>query len=129
MKKTWEGLGQKTQNRWEEFKTLFKVDKNSHNIRHALSQAITPCIPHLGIFLADLTFIEDGNPNTLRDMVNFLKRRMIAERIRWIQQYQQISYNLRPVGVIQEYLQAKLKVVDEDSLWKLSTIVEPRSAN
>jgi hypothetical protein len=123
------------------FKELFAVDKNNRALRRALSAALPPCIPHLGIFLSDLTFTEDGNPDTLLGMINFQKRyttplplflctqwlyvrcvsplicrcafcRMkLAERIRWIKQYQQEAYNLTSVPVVQEYYKQNLKCV------------------
>ena len=63
---------------------MFSVDKNSRTFRTILSTALTPCIPHLGIFLQDLTFLEDGNPDQLNGMINFQKRIKLAERIRYV---------------------------------------------
>eukprot|EP00455_Lapot_gusevi_P022964 TRINITY_DN2390_c0_g1_i2.p1 TRINITY_DN2390_c0_g1~~TRINITY_DN2390_c0_g1_i2.p1 ORF type:complete len:489 (+),score=135.39 TRINITY_DN2390_c0_g1_i2:211-1467(+) len=126
LKKTWELLGEKHKQKLEEFKNLFKTDRNSAALRQVLTTALPPCIPHLGLFLGDLFFIEDGNLNNLMGMVNFFKRRMIAERIMWIRQYQQAAYQLRPIPVVQEYLSSCMRVVDQDTLWKMSTTVEPR---
>ena len=41
-----------------------------------------------GMYLTDLTFIEDGNPDKVGHMINFVKRRLYANVIREIQQYQ-----------------------------------------
>lgn len=79
-----------------------------------------------GLFLADLTFIEDGNPDTLRGMINFHKRRMLAGRIMWLKQYQQTAYHFTEVPVLQEYFAKHLQKVDEDQMWHLSQAIEPR---
>lgn len=37
-----------------------------------------PCVPYLGMYLADLAFIEEGTPNfTEEGLVNFSKMRMV----------------------------------------------------
>ncbi len=100
-----------------------------------VSVCVFPCAciaRYLGLFLGDLTFLEDGNPSMggpRGDLINVAKRRMISDRIKWIQQYQQTAYALRPVPAIQEYLHAKLKVVNEDTLYKESLRVEPRESS
>jgi len=50
--------------------------KNFGNYRDALKMASPPCIPFLGLYLTDLTFIEDGNKNHLGngEFINFDKR-------------------------------------------------------
>jgi hypothetical protein len=48
----------------------------------------------LGVYLTDLTFLDDGNQNTLNgrdDMINFDKRRKISYVIREIQQYPKLN--------------------------------------
>jgi len=111
---------------FESMRELFAVDKNNRNLRRALQTALTPCIPHLGIFLSDLTFTEDGNPDELLGMINFQKRCKLAERIRWIKQYQQEGYSFAPVQVVQDYFKANLKTVDAEVVWKMSREVEPK---
>jgi hypothetical protein len=47
-----------------------------------------PCIPYLGIYLSDLTFIEEGTPNfTENGLLNFAKMRMVItgfKQVSWI---------------------------------------------
>jgi son of sevenless-like protein len=65
-----------------------------------------PCIPYLGVYLTDLTFIEDGNKDYVTDegLINFDKRRKISTVIREIQQYQQTPYCLEAVPWLQDML-------------------------
>jgi len=47
--------------------------------RAALRRAELPAIPYIGIWLTDLTFIEDGNPTyEVPERINFSKYRRIA---------------------------------------------------
>lgn len=70
-----------------------------------LHTANPPLVPYLGLYLTDLTFIEDGAQDyTDGGLVNFDKRRLLASVIKEIQQYQQVPYCLSEVPVIKEYL-------------------------
>ncbi len=127
LKKTKEFIKDKANKKFLEYKELFKGDKNSRNLRTVLSTCGTPCIPHLGIFLTDLTFTEDGNPDKIDGMINFDKRMKLAERIRWIKQYQQEGYQLAKVDVVHAYMDKNFKVHDADELWQMSRKNEPKS--
>lgn len=50
-------------------------------MREALHRSDPPCIPYLGMYLTDLSFIEEGTPDFTSDgLLNFSKMRMV----RWI---------------------------------------------
>lgn len=46
------------------------------------------------MYLSDLTFIEDGNPDTLDGLININKRRMVYAIIESVQQYQLVRVPL-----------------------------------
>lgn len=47
-------------------------------MREALHRCDPPCIPYLGIYLTDLSFIEEGTPDFTPDgLLNFSKMRMV----------------------------------------------------
>lgn len=49
-------------------------------MREALHRCDPPCIPYLGIYLTDLSFIEEGTPDFTPDgLLNFSKMRMVRE--------------------------------------------------
>lgn len=48
-------------------------------LRDALHRCDPPCIPYLGLYLTDLSFIEEGTPTFTPDgLLNFSKMRMVG---------------------------------------------------
>jgi hypothetical protein len=112
----------------EELRSTMSTNKNMKSIREALRKVDMPCIPYLGMFLTDLTFIEDGNPDTVKnDLVNFTKRRYVAQVIQDIQQYQNIPYCLTPVPTVQNFFRTSVNW-DDEKLYQVSLQFMPRNA-
>lgn len=62
----------------EKLQALVSSDGRFRNLRDALHRTDPPCIPYLGMYLSDLTFIEEGTPNfTDNRLLNFAKMRMV----------------------------------------------------
>lgn len=79
-----------------------------------------------GLYLQDLTFIEDGNPIYLENgFVNFSKCRMIGSQILEMTQYQAKRYNFAVVEEIQKFLESA-PTMEEDPQFELSQQREPR---
>jgi son of sevenless len=76
----------------------------SQAFRTFLKRVDPPCIPYIGMYLTDLTFMEEGISNNTGDLINFSKRWKVAAVIQDIQQYQQAPYHFHKLGVIQDYL-------------------------
>ena len=63
----------------ERLQTLVSSDGRFRNMRDALHRSDPPCIPYLGMYLTDLSFIEEGTQNVTDDsLVNFSKMRMVC---------------------------------------------------
>jgi son of sevenless-like protein len=79
LKDTWGGLDDETKEIFKTLNSYISREKNFRNIRAAIKQVNPPCIPYLGLYLTDLTFIEDGNPKYVtvegNKLVNFVKCR------------------------------------------------------
>jgi len=102
---------------------------NWGTMRIKLATLNPPCVPFLGMFLSDLTFVEDGNKDLVKDdahMINFDKRRKIARVIQQIQQLQQDQYNLEDVKELQDELMTIEVDIDDEGLYNLSLKHEPR---
>jgi len=130
LKRTWENLSNKMTLVFENLERVINPQKNYTQYRETLHSVNPPCVPFLGVYLTDLTFIEDGNTNNLRSnsqLINFSKQTKTAEVIREIQQYQNQPYNLNPVKEIADYILKCLNAsVDETALYELSLMLEPR---
>lgn len=82
-----------------------------------------------GVYLTDLTFIEDGIPSIIKrtNSINFAKRAKTAEVIRDIQQYQNVLYPLQPVPELQDYILSNMQAAgDVHEMYEKSLLVEPR---
>jgi len=118
----------KEQKLLKELRAALSSDKNFRAMRDKIKTAEPPILPYLGTFLTDLTFIEDGNPDRVRnDLVNFKKCRLQSQVIRDIQQYQQLGYRLEVVPEIQKFLQTGM-IMDNKTLYKVSIKHLPREA-
>ena len=114
--------------KYDEIHLLMSRERNFDLFRRHLHSVDPPCIPYLGVFLTDLTFIEDGNHDYVSDskvLINFDKRRKISMVIRDIQQYQQTPYCLEGVPFIQDYLR-KAEFWEENEIYDASLKVEAK---
>jgi len=115
--------------KYDELQALMNSENGYKNYRSEIINCIPPCIPHIGVFLQDLTFIEDGNPDMVDLLINFHKRRMVYKSILTMNQFQQSPYNLTPVEIIKEYITNKIalcKDVPDEKLFALSNEFEPK---
>jgi hypothetical protein len=126
LEKTFSALSLKSKRTLAELKEVLCTEKSYKSMREFLSHTNPPCIPYLGMFLTDLTFIEEGNVDYIDNLINFKKRRQIAETILKIMQYQQQGYLFfEPVDYIQKKLKS-LTVLPQNTLYDCSYYLEPR---
>ncbi|KAI8373371.1 ras guanine nucleotide exchange factor domain-containing protein [Choanephora cucurbitarum] len=132
LKKTWELVSSRTSNSLAQIRKLMGSNRNFQEYRIMIHSVNPPCIPFLGIYLQDLTFIEDGNPDILKtskSLINFAKQQKSAEVIREIKQFQSPPYIFQYVPEIQDYIKHQLETSrDVDFLYEKSLELEPRAA-
>jgi len=127
LKNHWTELPKKTQNIYAELKAILSSEQNYKNFRAYLKTCNGACIPYLGMYLTDLTFIEDGNPDKLGELHNFSKRNFVSNVIQEIQQYQQAPYILKDVPAIQKFFYSlEEKVIDKEKCYQISLKILPR---
>jgi len=99
-----------------------------HNLRELIRNKQPPIIPYIGVYLGDLIFIDEGNPDELDGLINFHKQRLTYSVILQIQQYQAEDYkHLEQKPEIKMYL-SQLPGASEKELFDLSLLREPRGA-
>ncbi|BGP55990.1 cell division cycle-related protein [Rhodotorula sphaerocarpa] len=135
LRRTWETVNQKTMITLGMLNRVMKPDKNYKEYRAILRKSAPPCVPFLGVYLTDWTFIGDGNSDMLRekpDQINFHKRQKASELILMIKLHQATTYNLQAVPPIATFLQDSLfppalETSREDQrLYEMSLALEPR---
>jgi son of sevenless-like protein len=129
LNRTWSQVNARTTQTLESMRKLMGSTKNFLEYRDTLHKANPPCIPFFGIYLTDLTFIEDGIPSIIKktQLINFAKRAKTAEVIRDIQQYQNVPYGLQGVTELQEYILRNMQTAgDVHEMYERSLQVEPR---
>ncbi|XP_014244538.1 ras-specific guanine nucleotide-releasing factor 2-like isoform X2 [Cimex lectularius] len=129
LKKTWEKVSKTTKQTIEKLQTIVSSDGRFRNLRDALHRCDPPCIPYLGMYLTDLSFIEEGTPNFTEDgLLNFSKMRMIAHVIREIRRFQQTPYKIELITKVTNYLLDPALLLDDDELYQMSLEIEPRTS-
>jgi son of sevenless len=141
LKRTWEIVPSKTMQVFDELNKVMHSTMNFSVYRERIRTGPTPALPFLGtppaaqranegVWLSDLTFIEDGNPDMLRNnerLINFSKRAKTAEVIKDLRLYQGTPYPFHRVPELQFWLDSELQKSSEiQELYELSTQVEPR---
>ncbi|XP_032666543.1 ras-specific guanine nucleotide-releasing factor 2-like isoform X3 [Odontomachus brunneus] len=129
LKKTWEKVPKTTKQTIERLQHIVSSDGRFRNLRDALHRCDPPCIPYLGLYLTDLSFIEEGTPNLTEDgLLNFSKMRMIAHVIREIRHFQQTPYKIELITKVSNYLLDTSLLLNEKDLYRMSLEIEPRTS-
>eukprot|EP01125_Pyxidicula_operculata_P014727 TRINITY_DN493_c0_g1_i1.p1 TRINITY_DN493_c0_g1~~TRINITY_DN493_c0_g1_i1.p1 ORF type:complete len:870 (-),score=159.75 TRINITY_DN493_c0_g1_i1:161-2770(-) len=127
LRRTFSGLTSKHTNTFKKLEDIFSPNDNYKNLRERHSIADPPAIPYVGLFLSDLTFIDEGNENFLKDKhVNMYKLRLIGKAIATMMRFQSIGYNFKQVKPIQNYLEKERTMLDEQLQFEVSQYIEPR---
>ena len=143
LKRTWDLVSTKALGYLESIDKFVNSSKNFSTYRETLVSILPPAIPFLGVYLTDLTFIEDGNADMTQShstnsqsswtsrtpLINFNKRTKTADIIREVRRFQGTSYALTEIAEIREYLRLSVEEIyngKEKDLYDLSLDVEPR---
>lgn len=97
-----------------DLQTLFSYSHSYRNYRAALKSASMPCLPYLGLFLTDLNFVHESQPDKVHfiscddecmqhsssqlesGLLNFHKMSQFARVCSEVQRYQKVPYRLPP---------------------------------
>ncbi|KZL81252.1 hypothetical protein CI238_11674 [Colletotrichum incanum] len=149
LRKTWDSVSVKRREMLRTLQAIVEPAQNNKVLRTRLHDHVPPCLPFLGMFLTDLTFVDIGNPATKQiptlggdgceenggglTVVNFDKHTRTAKIIGELQRFQ-IPYRLTEIPEMQEWMTAQIvrvRVSDQDtnvqlSNYRKSLLLEPR---
>ncbi|GAM17522.1 hypothetical protein SAMD00019534_006970 [Acytostelium subglobosum LB1] len=128
LKKTFAQVSQPSLAIYTSLEKLMNSTGSYKTYRQALKAATNPCLPYLPVILSDLTFMEDGNPDMIGNLINFQKRELIYRAISEVQTTQQVKYDFPIVEPIHTLL-LELPSSSSDELYQLSLMREPREGN
>ena len=142
LNKTWPLLPVKYKETMDSLRHLTDVARNHAVYRNELRQRVPPCLPFMGLYLTDLTFVDEGNldtrpvpdaPEGSIPLINFDKHIKTARIISDVQRFQ-IPYRLQEIPEIQSWIDTQLDRVkktgslDSMKLYRRSLAIEPREA-
>ena len=76
-----------------EMESFFSSSNNFKTYRDAIAEGLVdgfelPTIPHMALFLQDLTFIADGNASTIKGIINFEQKTQVYQVVNQIMKMQ-----------------------------------------
>ncbi|KFY19172.1 hypothetical protein V493_08100 [Pseudogymnoascus sp. VKM F-4281 (FW-2241)] len=142
LKKTWDMISPKRKEMLKVLQDIVEPTKNHAVLRQRLQGHVPPCLPFVGTYLTDLTFVDMGNPATKQltgsagekgmSVINFDKHTRTAKIIGDLQRFQ-IPYRLAEVPELQEWIQSQVIRVrasnDSNNVqqyYRKSLLLEPR---
>lgn len=144
LKRTWELVSVKTKSTLENLKCIVEVSRNYAILRQRLQNHVPPCLPFVGMYLTDLTFVDNGNQDTRQlvgegseesiSVINFDKHMKTARIISELQRFQ-IPYRLTEIPELQTWMQDQLvRVRSSDpssfqAYYRRSLYLEPRESS
>jgi len=134
LKRTWELIDEEHLSLFSSLETLMSHSASYKEYRAAVRRTDPPCLPYLGVYLTDLTFLDDGNQDFVDDgLINFYKRELVAKVISEILRYQQVTYykSFPEMSSVLAWLVRELEnsSVDEQQAYTLSMKIEPRDTS
>jgi hypothetical protein len=141
LKMTWDAVPAKRKEMLKTLQATVDFNQNFKILRAQLHDQVPPCLPFLGMFLTDLTFVDVGNPATKTSdtgltVINFDKHMRTAKSIGELQRFQ-IPYRFMELPDLQQWLTAEVERVREKEKaganaqathYRKSLLLEPREA-
>ena len=126
LRHTWSIAGENLFQLKEDFGIL--TLKNYAVLRKEILQKNPPIVPFIGMYLGDLTFFDEGNPNFIDGKINFgYKFNKISETVSSILRFQDFAYDFAADDKF-TFCVSNLRSITSEEAFKLSEAREPRSA-
>lgn len=130
LRHTWSRLNDKYHLIYKQLTNTQDPSNSFKNYREALKGSGSQCLPYFTLFLSDLTFMDEGNPDLINvddnQLINFPKHEMLFRTIKNLEKYQQSKYDIQPKEPFYTMLY-QMPGLDEKELYNLSLEREPRN--
>jgi hypothetical protein len=132
LKWTSEKLNKSAKASLQELEQLMSMEGSFKNYREAVKNTSNlAVVPYIGVILKDLTFIEDGNPNTIEDLINWSKRKLVFDVVGDYMRSQIVPYKIAPLTIASQPMSKilyELPQMEESEQYENSLKCEPRGA-
>lgn len=113
LRMTWDTISSRRKETLRSLQSIVEISQNHKALRARLADQVPPCLPYVGMFLTDLTFVDAGNPSkkttdTGLTVINFDKHTKTAKCIGELQRFQ-IPYRLTEVPDFQEWILSQIE--------------------
>lgn len=113
LRMTWDTISSRRKETLKSLQAIVEISQNHKALRARLADQVPPCLPYVGMFLTDLTFVDAGNPakkttDTGLTVINFDKHMKTAKCIGELQRFQ-IPYRLTEVPDFQEWILSQIE--------------------
>jgi hypothetical protein len=129
LRNTWDSVPSEYMQIYIELCTYTSSKDNYKLLRATMKERAPPGVPHMGLYLKDLMFIEDGVPEVVvrneRELINMAKARQFGIILRDIRVFQKNQLSFEPYEELRNLL-LNLTVYDDDELYELSLKREER---
>lgn len=129
LRHTWDKLNPKYDPIYKQVSICQDPSNSFKNYREDIKQAGPTAIPYFTLYLSDLTFMDEGNPDSLcldeTPLINFPKHQMVFRTMKGLEKYQQSKFSLEKKEPYYTLLH-HMPGLDEKELYQLSLEREPR---
>lgn len=120
------GLSRESKRAFEQLHLL--LEKNCFKLRELYRDASPPCLPYIGTFLTDLTFIGEMKTRQPNGLINYRKVHLQAASLEsLVGRRSQILYRLKEVKEVRDFVNRRDFIFEtEDAAYAQSLALEPR---
>ena len=112
---------------YQELERFTNTSLNFKELRSSTESISGPCLPYLGMFLSDLTFIDEGNPSKIDGLINYTKCQQTCKVIQKIRKLQSQDFPFKPLDILQQFLLNSTEIKETESeLYGMSLGCQPR---
>ena len=101
----WSGVDAQSREKYNALSQIFSFEERYKNLRAHTKSCNLPCLPYLGVYLQDLTYIHYGSDSLESNLINFAKQKLVANVFSDIRMYQVAPhFPFTPVASILNFL-------------------------